>query len=245
MESERLKEKYKHILKSIHHKRLVYEALNILIRVRSVPGPVSRLSMRISTIVGVLRWEFNQNVTGGYPLKSFTAEYRKYRDVRFVVNKTENVWMTMDPNNIPANVVSLLLEIFFMFLNIYLNTFECTQADRIDLFHAPANALTIYRHLGERKKLFDLTPCIQWTLFLISYPLCLQRYYEVYHLKPNTTYEFRIWANNYLGAGEIAYTMATTLSQLTDKGKLIDFKLCKNKYCSRLYCHLQSCWKSF
>lgn len=46
----------------------------------------------------------------------------------------------------------------------------------------------------------------------------LQRYFEVYHLKPNTTYEFRIWANNYLGAGAMMYTTATTLSQLSDQG---------------------------
>lgn len=38
----------------------------------------------------------------------------------------------------------------------------------------------------------------------------------MYHLTPNTTYEFRIWANNYLGTGEIAETSGTTLSQLSD-----------------------------
>lgn len=52
----------------------------------------------------------------------------------------------------------------------------------------------------------------------LIWPLPLQRYYEVYHLKPNTTYEFRIWANNLLGAGEMSYTTATTLSQLSDQG---------------------------
>lgn len=48
----------------------------------------------------------------------------------------------------------------------------------------------------------------------------LQRYYEVYHLIPNTTYEFRLWANNLLGSGEIVSTSATTLSQLSDESKL-------------------------
>lgn len=36
---------------------------------------------------------------------------------------------------------------------------------------------------------------------------------------PNTSYEFRIWANNILGAGEISYTTATTLDKLTDESK--------------------------
>lgn len=54
-------------------------------------------------------------------------------------------------------------------------------------------------------------------IFILSFSL--QRYFEVYHLLPNTTYEFRLWANNYLGAGDIEYTFATTLSQLTDRGK--------------------------
>lgn len=46
-----------------------------------------------------------------------------------------------------------------------------------------------------------------------------QRYYELYHLKPNTTYEFRLWANNFLGAGEIVTTSATTLGALSDASK--------------------------
>lgn len=38
----------------------------------------------------------------------------------------------------------------------------------------------------------------------------------MYHLTPNTTYEFRLWANNFLGAGEAVTTSATTLGQLSD-----------------------------
>lgn len=106
MESDRLKTKYKNILKFIHHKRIIYEALNILLKVRSAPGPVSRLSIRISTILGVLMWDFNKNETGGYPLKSFTAEFRKYVVVDIERNVTEQEWERLDPNNIPANVVS-------------------------------------------------------------------------------------------------------------------------------------------
>lgn len=41
---------------------------------------------------------------------------------------------------------------------------------------------------------------------------------EVYHLTPNTTYEFRIWGNNYLGAGEIVNTIITTLPEIGDEG---------------------------
>lgn len=43
---------------------------------------------------------------------------------------------------------------------------------------------------------------------------------EVYHLTPNTTYEFRIWGNNYLGAGEIVNTIITTLPEIGDEGTL-------------------------
>lgn len=39
----------------------------------------------------------------------------------------------------------------------------------------------------------------------------------MYKLQSNTSYEFRVWANNYLGAGEAVTTVATTLSQLTDE----------------------------
>lgn len=81
-----------------------YEALTIILKVRSVPGPVTRLSIRISTILGVMMWEFPKNHSGGYPIISFTAEIRKYTD-----SSCENasVWERMDPNNIPSNVVNV------------------------------------------------------------------------------------------------------------------------------------------
>lgn len=79
------------------------EALTIKLKVRTVPGPVSRLTVRISTILGVLKWDFPKNHTGGYPLKSFTAEFRKYPTDED--NATE--WERLDPNNIPSNVVSV------------------------------------------------------------------------------------------------------------------------------------------
>ncbi|XP_055297286.1 uncharacterized protein LOC129565929 [Sitodiplosis mosellana] len=127
------------------------EGLTIVLKVRSVPGPVTKLSVRLSTILGVLIWEYSSNHSGGYPVKSFTAEFRKYcADVDELTNASLLLWHQLDPQNIPANV----------------------------------------------------------------------RYYEVYHLIPNTTYEFRLWANNYLGAGEAVTTSATTLGQLSDESVL-------------------------
>lgn len=41
---------------------------------------------------------------------------------------------------------------------------------------------------------------------------------EIYHLIPNTTYEFRIWGNNYIGSGDIASTIITTLPEIGDEG---------------------------
>ncbi|GAB0096816.1 uncharacterized protein DMENIID0001_123840 [Sergentomyia squamirostris] len=43
------------------------------------------------------------------------------------------------------------------------------------------------------------------------------RQLEVYHLIPNTSYEFRIWANNHLGSGEKATVTGTTKSQWEEK----------------------------
>ena len=89
-------------IESIEREGQFIEALTIKLTVRSVPGPVSRLTVRISTILGVLKWDFPKNHTGGYPLKSFTAEFRKYPIDE--ANATE--WERLDPNNIPSNVVS-------------------------------------------------------------------------------------------------------------------------------------------
>lgn len=44
---------------------------------------------------------------------------------------------------------------------------------------------------------------------------------EVYRLEPNTTYEFRIWANNQLGSGEVVTTNVTTLPETKEEGKVI------------------------
>lgn len=83
-----------------------YEALTIILKVRSVPGPVTRLGIRISTILGVMMWEFPKNHSGGYPVISFTAEVRKYTDLSC---ENATLWERLDPNNIPANVVNKCL----------------------------------------------------------------------------------------------------------------------------------------
>lgn len=80
------------------------EGLTIVLKVRSTPGPVNKLSVRLSTILGVLMWEFTSNNSGGYPIKSFTAEFRKYFDAE-EMNATLGKWHRLDPENIPANVV--------------------------------------------------------------------------------------------------------------------------------------------
>lgn len=45
-----------------------------------------------------------------------------------------------------------------------------------------------------------------------------QRQLEVYHLKPNESYDFQIWANGHLGPGDISNVTATTKSQYEEKG---------------------------
>lgn len=79
-----------------------FPVLTIILRVRSAPGPVSSLVVRLSTVLGVIMWQFPKNHSGGYPLKSFTAQFRPYFDD---TSDNETIWETLDPENIPANVV--------------------------------------------------------------------------------------------------------------------------------------------
>ncbi|XP_017073766.1 uncharacterized protein LOC108109682 [Drosophila eugracilis] len=116
--------------------------------VRTVPGPVSQLYFKASTILGFLIWRFNKTQSGGYPLRSFTAEYRNVSYKTPPANASfEHAWSRMDPINIAFNV----------------------------------------------------------------------RQMEVYRLAPNTTYEFRIWANNELGSGEVVTTNVTTLPETKEE----------------------------
>ncbi|XP_037932149.1 contactin-1a [Teleopsis dalmanni] len=126
-----------------------YQAiLKVNLTVRTPPGPVSQLYFKASTILGFLIWRFNKTAAGGYPVRSFTAEYRNVSYVQTPYNSSfEHAWIRMDPINIAPNV----------------------------------------------------------------------RQMEVYHLEPNTTYEFRIWANNVLGSGEVVTTNVTTLPETKEE----------------------------
>ncbi|KAH8385453.1 hypothetical protein KR093_002226, partial [Drosophila rubida] len=128
---------------------LQYQAFQrIRLTVRTTPGPVTQLYFKASTILGFLIWRFNKTQSGGYPVRSFTAEYRNvsYR-VPPANASYEHEWSRMDPINIAPNV----------------------------------------------------------------------RQMEVYRLAPNTTYEFRIWANNELGSGEVVTTNVTTLPETKEE----------------------------
>ncbi|KAH8238354.1 hypothetical protein KR032_004911 [Drosophila birchii] len=116
--------------------------------VRTVPGPVTQLYFKASTILGFLIWRFNKTQSGGYPVRSFTAEFRNVSYSTPPANASfEHAWSRMDPINIAPNV----------------------------------------------------------------------RQMEVYRLAPNTTYEFRIWANNELGSGEVVTTNVTTLPETKEE----------------------------
>ncbi|KAM7348852.1 uncharacterized protein ACRADG_008028 isoform 3-T3 [Cochliomyia hominivorax] len=120
----------------------------INLTVRTPPGPVTKLYFKASTILGFLVWRFNKTNSGGYPVRSFTAEFRNVSYVKPPFNSSfEHKWSRMDPINIAPNV----------------------------------------------------------------------RQMEVYRLEPNTTYEFRIWANNQLGSGEVVTTNVTTLPETKEE----------------------------
>ncbi|KAH8416901.1 hypothetical protein KR222_011692, partial [Zaprionus bogoriensis] len=128
---------------------LKYQAFQrVKLTVRTTPGPVTQLYFKASTILGFLIWRFNKTQTGGYPVRSFTAEYRNISYRTPPANASyEHAWSRMDPINIAPNV----------------------------------------------------------------------RQMEVYRLAPNTTYEFRIWANNELGSGEVVTTNVTTLPETKEE----------------------------
>ncbi|XP_037932148.1 uncharacterized protein PB18E9.04c-like [Teleopsis dalmanni] len=83
-----------------------YQAiLKVNLTVRTPPGPVSQLYFKASTILGFLIWRFNKTAAGGYPVRSFTAEYRNVSYVQTPYNSSfEHAWIRMDPINIAPNV---------------------------------------------------------------------------------------------------------------------------------------------
>ena len=54
----------------------------------------------------------------------------------------------------------------------------------------------------------------------VSFLFSLQRQIDVYHLLPNTTYAFRVWATNRLGRGEIVEVEGHTQYSDEQSGKL-------------------------
>ncbi|XP_054727318.1 contactin-2 [Anastrepha obliqua] len=144
LEQQQLKED-----KGEEEEAVEYQAVEkVNLTVRTPPGPVTQLYFKASTILGFLIWRFNKNNSGGYPVRSFTAEFRNLSYNETPYNHTfEHEWSRMDPINIAPNV----------------------------------------------------------------------RQMEVYRLEPNTTYEFRIWANNQLGSGEVVTTNVTTLPETKEE----------------------------
>lgn len=86
----------------------------INLTVRTPPGPVTKLYFKASTILGFLIWRFNKTNSGGYPVRSFTAEFRNVSYATPPFNTSfEHKWSRMDPINIAPNVVSKDFNCFF------------------------------------------------------------------------------------------------------------------------------------
>lgn len=100
------------------------EYLRAKLSVRTPPGPVTQLYFKASTILGFLIWRFNQTNSGGYPIRSFTAEFRNVSYNETPISKAdEHEWSRMDPINIAPNVVSIkntsiLLSVIFCFVTL-------------------------------------------------------------------------------------------------------------------------------
>ena len=56
------------------------------------------------------------------------------------------------------------------------------------------------------------------TILLLLKLITLQRQIDVYHLVPNTTYSFRVWATNQLGRGEIVEVEGHTHHSIEELG---------------------------
>ncbi|XP_017488135.1 PREDICTED: uncharacterized protein LOC108376434 [Rhagoletis zephyria] len=106
-----------------------YQAVEkVNLTVRTPPGPVTQLYFKASTILGFLIWRFNKANSGGYPVRSFTAEFRNVSYNETPYNHTfEHEWSRMDPINIAPNVVKFEVgwESIELIPNIILNPGFC------------------------------------------------------------------------------------------------------------------------
>lgn len=91
-----------------------------------------------------------------------------------------------------------------------------TEWQLLDPHHISPNAVNIYFSSH-----FSRTSLSLFVFFLPS-----QRQLEVFHLVPNTSYEFRIWSTNKLGAGERATIVATTTRKTVEEGNVFNASLC-------------------
>ena len=88
-------------------------------------------------------------------------------------------------------------------------TDEIVRWERLDPHHITPNArqLEVY-HLKVNNRICELI-------------YCHCRFYCCNKiLQPNTSYQFRIWANNEVGAGEMKFTYARTKPPVEEKGKM-------------------------
>uniref|UniRef100_A0A182W4U6 Fibronectin type-III domain-containing protein n=1 Tax=Anopheles minimus TaxID=112268 RepID=A0A182W4U6_9DIPT len=70
---------------------------------------------------------------------------------------------------------------------------------------------------AEMRKMSEGNETLDWETIDPRHISPNARQLEIYHLIPNTTYEFRIWGNNQLGSGEIVTILATTQPHMEEK----------------------------
>uniref|UniRef100_A0A1I8M336 Uncharacterized protein n=1 Tax=Musca domestica TaxID=7370 RepID=A0A1I8M336_MUSDO len=87
-----------------------------------------------------------------------------------------------------------------------------------DLYHSKPFLLTLILFDIRTDRMASKTKCSkQLNKEYTIYGNVKLRQMEVYRLEPNTTYEFRMWANNHLGSGEVVTTNVTTLPETKEE----------------------------
>lgn len=113
----------------------------INLTVRTPPGPVSQLYFKASTILGFLVWRFNKTNSGGYPVRSFTAEFRNVSyDTQPYNSSFEHQWSRMDPINIAPNVVSEYYTFISVGIRVQLNI-SIELSNNSELFLRPGTTV--------------------------------------------------------------------------------------------------------